>query len=247
MRKFIERVTITGADDTVKPEDLLRVSKKYPFVEWGILMSKNLNGVSRVPSKKWLNNLLVLYALNIVNGGFNLSGHLCGQWVRDISKGKWTFINNNPELSLIFNRFQLNFHGEPHPVDNYNFISGFNITELQGKQIIFQLDNVNNNLYTQLNNNTMRQVSVAGLFDTSHGAGVLPTDWPESNEYIGYAGGLSPDNIVENIELISTVAKTEVWIDFETHARNDRDEFDLDKCVDFLEKSKPYIVGGKDE
>ena len=32
---ILDRVTITGADDSVRPTDLLELSREFPFVEWG--------------------------------------------------------------------------------------------------------------------------------------------------------------------------------------------------------------------
>jgi hypothetical protein len=36
----LKTVTITGADDAVDPEELLQIQQRYPFVEWGILLSR---------------------------------------------------------------------------------------------------------------------------------------------------------------------------------------------------------------
>ena len=36
----LTRVTITGADDSVEPRALAELSEAFPFVEWGLLMSK---------------------------------------------------------------------------------------------------------------------------------------------------------------------------------------------------------------
>ena len=47
---------MTGADDSVDPKELFRISEKYPFVEWGILFSKSATGRYRYPSKEWIVN-----------------------------------------------------------------------------------------------------------------------------------------------------------------------------------------------
>lgn len=244
MRKFIERVTITGADDSVKPQDLLRLAKKYPFVEWGILFSKNNSNYPRFPSKQWVADLYQIALAQFFQSDFvfQLSAHLCGQYVKDISNGKWTFFDNVKYYQM-FDRFQLNFHGEKHPIDEYNFLAGLNDERMKYKQIIFQLDNINNSKLEI----AKKVVNAVGLFDLSHGAGVLPTDWPISNEYIGYAGGLSEINVIDNIEKISNVALQNIWIDFETNARNENDEFDLGICERFLDKCVPYIWSKNNE
>ena len=81
-------------------------------------------------------------------------------------------------------------------------------------------------------------VNCSTLFDLSHGAGVLPEQWPKPLPGIrcGYAGGLSPDNIKEQLTLISAaVGDTPIWIDMETHVRSNNDRlFDLGKVEQVL-------------
>ena len=36
---ILDRVTITGADDSIHVEQLAELSQAYPYVEWGILVS----------------------------------------------------------------------------------------------------------------------------------------------------------------------------------------------------------------
>jgi phosphoribosylanthranilate isomerase len=72
---------------------------------------------------------------------------------------------------------------------------------------------------------------------------VLPDKWPRPvpGIYCGYAGGLGPDNVVEQVKKISEVAgDVPFWIDAETKLfTNDR--FDLDKVRRFLAAVGPYI------
>ena len=51
---ILDRVTITGADDSIKATDLIPLSKRFPFVEWGILLSKNNEGSFRFPTRDWI-------------------------------------------------------------------------------------------------------------------------------------------------------------------------------------------------
>lgn len=51
----------------------------------------------------------------------------------------------------------------------------------------------------------------------------------------GYAGGLSPDNIAEQLDLIDAAAgDVDYWVDAETHVRTE-EVFDVEKCYRFLE------------
>ena len=91
---IIKQVTVTGADESVTPQAMLEIQQRHPFVEWGILLSKSAEGRSRFPSLDWLNGLVEGHDVS----KFNLSGHLCGRWVRDICKGNWTFIEYRAEI-----------------------------------------------------------------------------------------------------------------------------------------------------
>ena len=116
MRKFIKKVTLTGADDSVNPRDLLLLSKKYPFVEWGILLSARSEGLNRFPSYDWQKQLSIL-SKNATHN-FNLSGHVCGKWVRSICAGNWADIMHSRALMYqMFGRYQLNFHNLLHRMD----------------------------------------------------------------------------------------------------------------------------------
>ena len=71
MKPQLKFVTMTGADDLVKPRDLYLLSQKYPFVEWAFLMSRTRTGLEpRYPSLKWLSE--------VSNYDINKAVHLCG-------------------------------------------------------------------------------------------------------------------------------------------------------------------------
>lgn len=237
MRKFIDRVTITGADDLTPHLMMLDVSKKYPFVEWGILLSKNSNGNQRFPDKNWLIELLKLWE---EHPELILSGHICGSWTREICQGNWSILDDLRSIADMFARIQLNFHSYVHKIEHSPFLKGFEDQRLWLRQFIFQLDNVNNAI---LDLARTADIDAVPLFDLSGGTGVLPESWPTARKfYCGYAGGLSPDNLKEQLEQIEKVCgEGPIWIDVETHVRTN--EFlDLDKVEKFLEIAKPYVL-----
>ena len=208
----IKQVTITGADDSTNPFWIEKISSRYPFVEWGILVSLSSAGSPRFPSKNWINQLFRLVNHNSVN----LSMHVCGRWVRDICKGNWdNFIENNCLVLSSYDRIQLNFHAIPHEVSD-NFLQDLEhwAKELD-VQFILQMDCVNNAIAEFANPRLVTQ-----LFDISGGAGVVPSQWPEqTTEYCGYAGGLGPDNISTELHRIEQVTTGDIWLDMETKVR----------------------------
>jgi|SRR5579872_2152107 len=115
---MLDKVTITGADDSIVPEDLVPLSERYPFVEWGILLSRTQEGSPRFPSLHWLERLA-----DVTRGDprVRLSGHLCGRWVRDLCAGHTDFLVERKEIAFIFDRVQLNFHASKHEILNTFF------------------------------------------------------------------------------------------------------------------------------
>lgn len=235
LKKMIDRVTVTGADDSVRVEDLVKIQEEYPFVEWGILLSKSSEGRPRFPSMGWIN------VLSAVKNKLTLSGHLCGRWVRDICDGKKTLYEDRPELEGLFGRYQLNFHSYRHRIKDKTAFAAA-VADLSVQQVILQFDKVNNELLLHL---LRQQIDAVPLFDTSGGAGVLPGNWPKALDvYSGYAGGLSPENLAEQMKLVSQVCGDgPIWIDAETRLRSsDNSQFDLEKVCRFLDEAKPWLI-----
>ncbi len=237
---ILDRVTLTGADDSIDPKELIPISREYPFVEWGILFSGSRRGVARYPNSYWVSELCKLqWAARHVK----LSAHLCGKWVRDlVLEGNFTWWEAHPDAVQNFDRIQLNFHAYHHPGCDA-FLDALRAHQ-QGKEYIFQMDEVNDQLWLSVFGK--QAAPSVPLFDTSGGAGILPSGWPKPYEgiYCGYAGGLGPDNIVEQLRAISTVAigPRKVWVDMETKIRSEADDsFDLAKCRKVLEACAPFV------
>lgn len=239
---MITTVTLTGADDSILPEQLFEISKLYPYVEWAILVSRKSTGQKRFPSMRWIEELGRLNNVKIASGkpSLNLSLHLCGSYVKELLSGNDDFIEDDlSEIWHAFSRVQINTHGEVHYIHD-----GFTewLNENPFKEWIFQYDNVN----TRMLELAIRDnVKCSALFDLSHGTGILPEQWPDLLPGIkcGYAGGLSPDNLLEQIKGIeSIVAEHPIWIDMETKIRSFNDAtFCLIKCKQVLEIAKPFI------
>ena len=45
--------TLTGVDDSTSVEELIRLYREYPFVEWGVLYSATQQGQGRYASMRW--------------------------------------------------------------------------------------------------------------------------------------------------------------------------------------------------
>ncbi len=229
-------VTVTGADDSIEPIELCKISEEYPFVEWGILLSKSSMGGVRFPSYNWLGKLADMERLP-------LSGHICGRWVRDICDGGHEICTDMNYILPIFKRFQLNFHSYLHRIKSARaFIGSLKSLSIEHQQIILQFDDVNNVLLDVVKEGG---VDAVPLFDLSGGAGVLPARWKEPvGGYCGYAGGLSPNNLQAQLEKLEPIVKEHpIWIDAETHLRSMNDTvFDLGKVRQFLETASSWVT-----
>jgi hypothetical protein len=237
MLNILNRITATGADDTTTLDFLVKTSKEFPMVEWGILVSKKHSGNPRFPSTEWI--LGLDHYTKGTKEPLNLSCHICGNWVKQLCfEGDISFIQELP--MWIFKRIQLNFHAIIHEINEPKFIDALKKFE-QSVQFIFQMDAVNNGI---LNVAKEAGINAVPLFDTSGGSGILPSFWPVYEGYCGYAGGLSAGNIDDQIRNIAMVAdKGPIWIDAETHLRTaDNHALDEYKTKLYLERASKYMV-----
>lgn len=232
----MDRVTVTGADDSTSPDDLVRLSEIYPFVEWGILLSRSQEGGARFPSLGWIAEFRAA-----IGRKAPLSGHLCGAWVRDLVGGRNTFVEERPSISKAFDRVQLNFHAQPHQATGQMTHA---LRRWGVRQYIFQFDDANNDL---MNLALQDGIDAVPLFDTSGGAGVYPDSWPSpfrGASCCGYAGGLHPDKIAAQMgDIQRAAADARIWVDIETHVRTPDDRaLDMTKVETFLAAVEPFVV-----
>ena len=229
----LDRVTITGADDSVEPAALADLAREFPFVEWGLLFSQKHQGAPRYPQRAWVERAIDAFA-----GRAALSAHLCGAYVRDfVCAGRFSWRDDDAWPSALFARVQLNFHGESHFASprfaEYVRDAGF--------EFILQFDGKNDRWFEWM----VRAGLASPLFDRSGGAGALPAQWPPrvGDAYCGYAGGLGPDNVAAQLDLIAAAAgRGTYWIDMERRVRTDDDAaLDLAKVRAVLERCAPYV------
>lgn len=235
----LTRVTITGADDKTNQADLLALHDSFPFVELGILIGSHSR--ERFPSRTWIDRLVELRGE--LGSRVPLALHVCGKYLRDIAQGGDRLMSDLGPSNAAFDRVQLNWHGEAvAPGTAENVLQAFERMCIHGwsPEIIFQADGVNDDLYKPAS----RRFVCSQLFDRSHGAGIAPGQWPQATTEIacGWAGGLGPHNLRDEIPRISAQAlpSRDHWIDMETHVRTGG-KLDLAKCRHCLVIATPFI------
>ena len=210
---MLDRVTITGADDNTPVEGLLKLSARFPFVEWGVLVSKSREGLARYPTRGWCAE----FARAVKDAGnARVSMHVCGAWARQMFAGQlsWTEL---PLVCRVANRVQIN--GVPESNNPPDWGLRPHIVQYPQSGGFFDI--------------ATRQygLNVYPLFDASGGRGEhAPDTWTDLPEpYVGYAGGISPDNVEDSVRRITAIRSLPFWIDMEGQVRDEKDCLDLGK------------------
>lgn len=222
--------TLTGADDTIDPGDLFRLSDEFPFVEWGILYHASKQGQGRYPSFSWIETLCSQMP---PRPHARFAFHVCGEEaIKDFPTGN----GDTFRKSLPFGRVQINFVATRYDPE---LVIGA-VRRNRGKKTITQHNATNAGLWPILAGYSNHAV----LFDTSGGRGISPEVWPSrlSTKDCGYAGGLGPDNLARELPRIQQAAgQNPYWIDMEGKLRNEADRFDLARARLCLEIFHQFI------
>lgn len=226
-------VTITGADDSVDPHDLLELYEEFRFVEWGVLMAETGEGTARYPTRSWVEQVCRLPSLK-------LSAHLCGTLSAIVGYGK------TPQMENSFSRVQLN---------GWDFTGGLassglatRLSTQRPEWIIHACsqDGLLKSVITALTLNYRSGSSkVSVIYDESYGRGMMPRTWPRAplGARVGYAGGITPENVCSVLDQICAANPDDersFWIDVESGVRDESDRLDLGKVRSVLEQVKIF-------
>lgn len=187
----------------------------------------------------WIKDLFhALYGYNE-----NLAIHVNNDWCDDICNGKVPdelkpfFHATNDHCKPIVKRIQLNMPQKT--ADNFNPQKLKSVidyySEYHDKDFIIQYNMRTKNAAEQLHKT---RAKFQLLFDASGGKGELPRAWQSPVYPIfhqqGYAGGLRPENVSENLDKISNVAGVfPTWIDAEGGLKTD-DKFDAKRAAEYI-------------
>jgi hypothetical protein len=241
---------MTGADDRTDPLALLDLSRRYPFVEWGILFSERLSGTARYPGPDWVQSLL---RLTPYREGARFAAHLCGRTMRafvgafgatgepDLDAWLSPFGMSLSQYDSFFGRTQVNFDQERERLDEMTLTTLMRRWKVRARGELITQHNANNlTLWLPLQaadraDGRPRRHQL--LMDASGGRGVAPDAWPRPIAGVpcGYAGGIGPDTIESDLERIAeAVGDGVIWIDMEGRLRDPSDRFDLTRVETVL-------------
>lgn len=216
-------LTLTGADRHTDLYALGSLARENPWVEIALLVSE-----SNSASRYWTFDEVwrAIDALDrLVDAADQLAIHVCGTAARQKLYGDV----NIRGLCARLGRLQLN--GNPQEG---------HITQVRGRLLDTRIITQVRHVGAALPNRYGRDY----LVDASGGRGVLPAEWappdldPSSQVMsggsgIGFAGGLSPENISRELPRILAMTSPGWWIDLETHLRDDpgdEGKFSLDRA-----------------
>jgi len=246
----LSHLTFTGADDSVDPESLARISARDPLVEWGLLFDAERCGQPRFPSEAWRREfyrvapqarraahvcgvpLLSELAAAATPSASVLGSELCGE----------------STMPPVFGRIQLNFDAQRLPLAVLTSLvagwRGGRWHRSDGAPLgLITQHNEGNRQVQELfaesgSGGTYYPAFYSVLFDASGGRGLQPAAWPARPQGLscGYAGGIAEQNIAAHLR---SLAATEpealpVWFDVESGVRSG-ERFDLDKVGKIIE------------
>lgn len=228
----LTHITFTGIDTKTDLQRVERLNKKYPYAEFGVLISMDwfFNG-NRFPNPE------IFFELEKYN--INLSAHMCGSIARDAVKGNFSgVVLLNPSKKYdMFRRYQLNVDAE----GKFSDLRNLRLSALSVDEVIIQMKRPDCCRHFTESGDIPDKMSF--LLDASGGTG---KDTPiqiitHPDVHIGYAGGIGPDNVESKLKtLLSYPSDDHFWIDMESRIRTN-DWLDLDKVERVLDICDPLI------
>lgn len=230
----MQKLSITGADDLTSIHSLSQLVSQFPFLEVAILYYPEKENHNRNPGKGWRNELIRTIDKN------NLAVHLCGEKVfRAILEPNFAQSKVFDELSK-YNRIQININARKN-IFSVNEIHKIYTTLLDlNLSLILQYHERSKEWVLPFIQNHRNNPNINILLDSSLGKGVspdvfnIPEELKDYNYTIGFAGGVSPENIGRIHNQIKSLNFNNYYIDLESGVRTDN-YFDLTKAKQLCE------------
>lgn len=253
-------VGFCGADDSIEPSLLAAISAQHEWVEWGVLFRPDREGLPRYASRAWVDRLGTINTKR----SMRLAAHLCERRVDELLRGDTSFVAWLHD-KIGFRRVQVNAtaaNGSNVACFATNAGAEACVARLRAAcaalphvEFIVQRNRETRPLWERLTEDPPSNMSI--LYDDSMGLGVSCTSWPappptSSPLRFGYAGGLSPANLEQQlVQIAATAPGRTLWVDMETSLRtvlkDETDIFDANKamkCVRLLvEKGMEPVAG----
>ena len=239
---IIKYITCSDPHEDVSHSDVLRLLRYAPQVEIGMQALPASMSTGK-PRNKWFNGLLQL--VQNIDMRLNVAVHVNYQWCDEICSGKipgeiqqWMGMRRAFERTPVIKRWQLNIGDNTKNWDTRAVAKL--ISDHPEHEFIFPYNDTVRNKIDELNKTG---VPFSLLYDSSYGYGKLPEQWNPpvyDNHMMGYAGGLSPENIAENLDKIAQQVPENyrMWIDAEGRLmRPGTREFDPQRALTYIKNT----------
>ena len=223
------RISFAGIDEHTNINDLIKLTEYGEqhdiTVEFGVLLSgrNGEEGNNRYPS--------IDYMKELADKGLNLSLHLCGKHTGELMKhGTLEGVKEllGEKLFNSFQRIQVNVVGRKTKAP---------FLDVEGKEIIIQTNTNEEYSNSRLENYISGENGkVVFLSDTSGGKGESGSYQCYGTSWQGYAGGITPENVLDVIEEVNAISQGgEYWLDLESGCR-ENEWFSVDKCRTIIDE-----------
>ena len=221
---FLKTIVCSGINEKNEIKDAVEFLKTYQGVEFGVQCSPKKAGYG-TPRFEWIDTLASKLC----------EQKMCGRLALHLNEGFAVSICEGvipPEISDLLQktnaigRLQLNFKIGREVFGNNQIAPDLeklatSMAQLTDHDIILSASKANLALIAKMYHQGFK---FDALFDDSFGEGIQPKAWSKplfEDVFQGYAGGLSPENIQEELEKISKVATGNIFIDAEGKLKQD--------------------------
>lgn len=208
---------------------------------------------SGMPRNEWFRELLQYVQQDHID--INLAMHVNREWCDEICRtGKiptelkdFFGLSNDVNKKPLIKRWQLNI---PHDTArNVNIKALAQLIECASKRdFIIQYGGHTKHIAAQLF--CCNNIRFSLLYDASGGRGISPDCWQKPVFPCvpqGYSGGLSPENVENNLSEIARVQKwprDDIWIDAEGKLKTD-DKFDINRARQYILNAEHWLQNQK--
>lgn len=268
-KPLLDRVGFCGVDDTVNVDELAELSKVHPWIEWTVLLSPRNQG-----RKPRLASIEVCHRLGQLTGErqgvgakcdsrekgqIQLAAHFCHGDALRVLNGDVDYVRQWYDV-LGFSRAQINPQAPGRTGGDWKPKAGAEGLRKVARafpwvEFILQVNDNSAELSKEVFEGSEKvPPNVAAFFDPSVGKGLIPEERtkPWKNIHCGYGGGLAPDTITDQLQVIAAACKDypgTVWIDMETGIRSitseKEDIFNLAKVKQVVDAIVAADVVGK--
>ena len=238
----IKSIVVSGANEYTQIPSMLRIFSTYPQAEIGVQVSGKKAQESSA-RYWWLNALY--YAMLKTSQKIPVALHINSNWVEQFCQGAVPhevdiWLNHCPlnNGEPFIKRVQLNFKVGREKTPNISALC-YAMSRYPEQRFILSYNEANAEIITKL---YKLGVKFDCLYDGSFGEGILPNErWAPPFEDVlqGYAGGISIENVSDELDKIAKVVspEREIFIDAEGKLKGEDGHLSLGLAGEYLRRA----------